>query len=271
MSENAYSIMAADEVRVVQAGPVVGEVAVRGRLMDRGGQLAGRIPANDARHLGQPRRRNRTGNRSPPRAGRRSVGLILSPPDSPGRRTLRDPIAASTRQPWPAKPRDWRPRSSSKSAVNTGRSTILTAGLPYHRRWACGSSIRVDRSRRERAAFRFGIGIDLPHPQTAAPGFLAPSPAAPLAGVPKKRVGLALPPRQSRRSWPRIGRRSSRDGAAAGVRVRLLETERPARHARAAVVPRGENGPASSAVTMVPRPSRFTIAGDMVTVPVTAL
>ena len=37
--EDAYSIMAADDIRIVEAGPVVGEVAVRGRLMDRGGQL----------------------------------------------------------------------------------------------------------------------------------------------------------------------------------------------------------------------------------------
>ncbi len=37
--EEAYSIMAADEIRVLAAGPVQGEVLVRGRLLDRSGQL----------------------------------------------------------------------------------------------------------------------------------------------------------------------------------------------------------------------------------------
>ena len=40
--EAAYSIMAADEVQIVSAGPVLGEVVVRGRLMSRDGlRLAG--------------------------------------------------------------------------------------------------------------------------------------------------------------------------------------------------------------------------------------
>ena len=38
-AEDAYSIMAADEIRVLAAGPVTGEVVVRGRLVDRSGQL----------------------------------------------------------------------------------------------------------------------------------------------------------------------------------------------------------------------------------------
>ena len=36
--EAAYSIMAADEVVVASAGPLLGEVVVRGRLISRGGQ-----------------------------------------------------------------------------------------------------------------------------------------------------------------------------------------------------------------------------------------
>ncbi|MGA2259552.1 MAG: hypothetical protein ABSG53_33165, partial [Thermoguttaceae bacterium] len=37
--DDAYSIMAADEIRVLARGPVTGEVMVRGRLVDRAGQL----------------------------------------------------------------------------------------------------------------------------------------------------------------------------------------------------------------------------------------
>ncbi len=78
--QDAYSIMAADEIRVVEAGPVVGEVAVRGRLMDRAGQ-----PLADFRQTTRVAWGSRVieverRNRSPPRAPRRSVELLLRRP-----------------------------------------------------------------------------------------------------------------------------------------------------------------------------------------------
>ena len=50
--DEAYSIMAADEIRIVPAGPVTGEVLVRGRLVDRMRAAPGRVSAIDPRHLG---------------------------------------------------------------------------------------------------------------------------------------------------------------------------------------------------------------------------
>ena len=38
--DDAYTIMAADEIRVTESGPILSEAAVRGRLVDRAGQVA---------------------------------------------------------------------------------------------------------------------------------------------------------------------------------------------------------------------------------------
>ena len=49
--EEEYSVMAADEVSVVEAGPLVGRIQSRGRLMDREGQrLAGFVQTVEIRH-----------------------------------------------------------------------------------------------------------------------------------------------------------------------------------------------------------------------------
>ena len=75
--EDAYSIMAADEIRVLAAGPVAGEVLVRGRLVDRRGQLLAGFRANDPHHVGQPRDRSGNPARSPAPTRRRPLEFLL--------------------------------------------------------------------------------------------------------------------------------------------------------------------------------------------------
>ena len=75
--EDAYSIMAADEIRVLAAGPVVGEVLVRGRLVDRGGQPLAGFQQSTARYVGQPRDRGGNPTRSPAPTGRRPLEFVL--------------------------------------------------------------------------------------------------------------------------------------------------------------------------------------------------
>ncbi len=222
--DDAYTIMAADEIRVVDSGPVVGEVTVRGRLVDRAGQTAAEF-----------RQTNRVtwGNRV----------IEVEVEIDPRRELETDPwnsyIAA--RFAWandaPALYRSVNQATVASEAMRleapqfveirdqSNRTTILAAGLPYHRR--CGlrrlDSLLIVRGETARR-FRFGIGIDLPHPQTAALDFVAPSPVVPLEALPKNdsawlyhldnRAVVAT-------HWEPI----VDGGTVVGVRVRLLETE----------------------------------------------
>ena len=222
--ENAYSVMAADDVRVVQAGPIVGEVAVRGRLMDRGDQL-----------LAEYRQTTRV------TWGSRVIEIELE--IDPRRESGGDPWNSyyAARFAWPKDaPELYRSVNQATVASEAarleapqfveirgeqGRTTILTAGLPYHRR--CGlrklDALLIVRGERARQ-FRFGIGIDLPQPQAAALDFLTPSPAASLVGVPKSESAWLFH-LDNRAVVATLWEAIVEDGAAAGVRVRLLETE----------------------------------------------
>src|SRR5262249_24096309 len=107
----------------------------------------------------------------------------------------------------------------------SGRTTILSAGLPYHRRNGLRKldSLLVVRGETARK-FRFGIGIDLPQPQRSALDFVAPVVCVPLESLPKNdsawlyhldnRAVVAT-------HWEPI----IEGGTVAGVRVRMLETE----------------------------------------------
>lgn len=262
--DDAYSIMAADEVRVVEAGPIIGEVAVRGRLMGR-----------DGHSLAEFRQTTRItwGSRVI------EIELEIDPRREPGGDPWNSYYAA--RFAWP-KDTPALYRSVNQATVASeaarleapqfveirgeqGRATILTAGLPYHRR--CGlrklDSLLIVRGEQARR-FRFGIGIDLPEPQAAALDFLAPSPAVPLAGLPKSESAwlFHLDDRAVVAThWEAI----VEDGAAVGARVRLLETEgrhvtlglRSFRAVKAAQKLGGANHSAED----------LEVAGDTVTVP----
>ena len=113
------------------------------------------------------------------------------------------------------------------------RTTILTGGLPYHRRVGmrkldCLLAVRGE----EATKFRLAIGIDLPQPMPAAMELLSP-----VVTLAEK----AAPPRNATSSWLcRLDTRNvlathwepllSKDGAVQGLRARLLESQgRPVR------------------------------------------
>ena len=123
------------------------------------------------------------------------------------------------------------------------RTTILTGGLPYHRRFGVRKMdtlliVRGETARR----FRLGVGIDLPYPAPAAIEFLAPRTV--LAGNGVAAVGrkrLVVPRRRPKRRGDPLGadrvRRS--DG---GVLCATAGDRRPQDHAWPAVVSRSHRG-----------------------------
>lgn len=169
-----YSIMTADDVRVTCPGPMVGEIVTRGRLVDRSvRRLAGftqttrvrrgsrvieleieldtdRLPSRNPWHSYYAVRfawGDATANLY------RSVNLANVPTDAA---QLEAPHFLDIR--------------SGKV-----RTTILTGGLPYHRRFGLRKLdtlliVHGETARR----FRLGVGIDLPHPMHGALEFLAP-------------------------------------------------------------------------------------------------
>jgi alpha-mannosidase len=216
----AYSIMAADEVEIVSAGPVLGEVVVRGRLMSAGGQ-------------------RQAGFQQTTRIwrGSRVIELLVDldtavPPGS-------DPWNSyyAVRFAWPDETAKLH-RSANLAVVASEatqlesphfidlrtaktRTTLLVAGLPWHRRVGPrkldtllivpGESCRH---------FRLGIGIELPNPLAAAMDFLAPP--AMLAGAARPAHATGWLFHLDVRSvlathWEPL--------AQGGFRVRLLETE----------------------------------------------
>jgi alpha-mannosidase len=262
--DDAYTIMAADEIRVVDSGPVVGEVAARGRLVDRAGQVAAEF-------------------RQTTRVVWGSRVIEVEVEIDPRRELAADPWNSycAARFAWandaPALYRSVNQATVASEATRldapqfveirggSDRTTILTAGLPYHRR--CGlrklDSLLIVRGETARR-FRFGIGIDLPQPQAAALEFVAPSPVVPLEALPKNdsawlyhldnRAVVAT-------HWEPI----IDGGAVAGVRVRLLETE--GRHVSLGLRSFRAVNSAQKAGGGDRAPDELTVAGDTVTVP----
>jgi alpha-mannosidase len=213
-----YSIMAADEVKITAAGPVLGEVVARGRLMSREGKrLAG---------FQQTTRVWR---------GSRAIELLieLDAQHLPEADPWNSYYAA--RFAWPDEAANLY-RSVNMATVPTEiaqfesphfidvrtaktRTTLLTAGLPYHRRDGLRKLdtlliVQGESCRR----FRLGIGIDVPAPLPAALDMLSPPPL--LAG--------AAPPRSS--GWlfhldVRSVVATHWELLSGGFRVRLLESE----------------------------------------------
>jgi alpha-mannosidase len=229
--EDAYSVMAADEVRVIQAGPLIGEVAVRGRLMDRAGQ-----PLADFRQTTRVAWGSRVieveaeidPHREPGGdpwisyyAARFAWGQDVPALHRGVNQATVSSEAARLESPQFVEIRGPSPREGASAA----RTTILTAGLPYHHRSGLRKLdtlliVRGETARR----FRFGIGIDLPQPQAAALEFLAPSPLASLAALPKSESAWLFH-LDSRAVVATHWEPIIEDGAVSGARARLLETE----------------------------------------------
>ena len=169
-----YSIMAADELTVTSAGPALGEIVCRGRLMDR-----------DGRRLAGFRQTTRA------RRGSRiiEIDIELDADRQPGpnpwdsyyalRFAWKDETAVLCRSVHLAgEPTDLTQFESPHFVdIRRGkqRTTLLCGGLPYHRRLGLRKldTLLVVHGETARS-FRVGIGIDVPHPTGAALGFLAP-------------------------------------------------------------------------------------------------
>ncbi|NQT40183.1 MAG: hypothetical protein HQ581_22010 [Planctomycetes bacterium] len=172
--EHRYSIMAADEITVTSTGPVRGEMVARGRLVDR-----------QCRRLAGFQQTTRLWR------GRRilEIEIELDVDQLPGANPwdsyygvrwawadatvdlFRDVngITRPTDIDWFEAGRFVDVRSGKQ------RTTILTAGLPFHRRFGLRKldSLLVVRGETARS-FRLGIGIDLQHPMPSAVEMLTP-------------------------------------------------------------------------------------------------
>ncbi len=258
--DNAYSIMAADEIRVTSAGPLLGEIVCRGRLVDRqAGRLAGFVQTTRARR------------------GSRILEIEIE----------LDPVQLPEGDPWRsyyAARFAWGDDSAelfrSVNAIGcrtdakylegphflelrsaAARTVILPGGLPFHRRASPRmlDTLLVVPGESARK-FRLGIGFDVVHPLTAALNFLVPQTV--VAGVPS-------PP--SPTGW--LFHVDSRNvvathwepvvlaGRTEGFRVRLLETE-----GRAATLGLRSFRPLGSAQRLDDPPVNLPIEGDRVTV-----
>ncbi|MGD0899097.1 MAG: hypothetical protein ABR915_14760, partial [Thermoguttaceae bacterium] len=247
-AEDAYSIMAADEIAVTSPGPVLGETMVRGRLMDRRG-----------RRVAGFRQTTRIWR------GSRTVELEidLDAEESPGP----DPWSSyyAARFAW-ADDSASLYRSVNQALLPTDaahmesphlidirgeklRTSLLCGGLPYHRRFGTRKLdtllvVRGESARR----FRLGVGIDLPQAMAAAMAFLGPRCVQPGWARPPHDAGWLFhldargvlathweplveggrgespPPRL--RAVPASGGSSElAESRIAGFRVRLLETD----------------------------------------------
>jgi alpha-mannosidase len=220
--EAAYSLMAADEVRIVSAGPVLGEVLVRGRLMARDGPRLARFQQTTRVWRGS-----------------RVIELLIEM--EPERMPAADPWDSyyAARFAW-LDPAAKLFRGANLATVPTEveqlesphfldlrtektRTTLLAAGLPYHRR--CGQRkldtlllVRGETARR----FRLGIALDPPSALAAALDFLAPLAMLADSARPGRPLGWLF--HLDVRNVVATHWEVLCDGSA-GFRVRLLETD----------------------------------------------
>ncbi|MBC8353357.1 MAG: hypothetical protein H8E66_15265 [Planctomycetes bacterium] len=228
-----YSVMAADSVEIAAATTAYGEVVVSGQLLDRDGKLQAKY-----------RQTFRLWR------GRRVLHLEIE----------LNPVIEPTADPWNAyyacrfawadetaelfraanQTRQTANRKQLESPlyieINTGemQTTVLTGGLPYHKRIGDRMldtmlSVRGERQKK----FHLGLGVDLPQPHNEALGLLAPETLA---------IQTASAPQSGESSWLfHIDARNvvatrwepiKEGDTIVGVRVRLLETSGRAARAR---------------------------------------
>ncbi len=224
--EANYSIMVADEVIVSRSDPMLGEVLCRGRLVDRHARrLAGFTQTTCVRR----------GNRII------ELQIELDVDRQPGPDPWQSYYAA--RFAW-ADATSNLYRSVNMANVPTDcvqletphfvdvrsgrvRTTFLTGGLPYHRRFGLRKLdtllvVRGETARR----FRLGIGIDVPKAMTAALDFLAPVSLLPATCCPAANCGWLFHLDQRNvvaTHWEPFSHR--RHDGVDGFRVRLLESD----------------------------------------------
>jgi len=228
-----YSVMAADSVEVSAATTAYGEIIVSGRLLDREGKLQATY-------------------RQTFRLWRGTRVLHLEIELDPTIVPAADPWNAyyACRFAWADETAELfrgvnqtRQKANRKKleaplyiAIDSGemQTTILTGGLPYHKRIGDRMldtilSVRGERQKK----FHLGLGVDLPQPHNEALGLLAPATVT---------YQTASAPKSGDSSWLfHIDARSvvathwepvAEGDAIVGVRVRLLETSGRAARAR---------------------------------------
>lgn len=265
--EAHYTVMAVDEIRVVSPGPLVGQTVSRGRLLDLEGQIVARFV--------QTLRLQR---------GSRVLELDLEL--DPVREPEADPWNSyyGLRFAWGSDTMDLY-RSVHLGSVSSEiaqveapqfidlreekiRTTILTGGLPYHRRFGLRKLdtlliVRGESARR----FRLGIGVDLPYPVPAALGLLAPEVVLREAAPPLAPSGWLFHVNAKNvvaTAWEPV----VSEDRATGVRVRLLETEgRPTQVVLRALRPVKT---ARKTDLASPDPLELPIADDQVTIEIGA-
>lgn len=223
--EGVYSVMAADEVAVRESGPLFGELAISGRLLTSEGACAARY---------EQVLRARRGSRI------LEIDLSLIPERLPSGDPWNDYYAA--RFAWSDATADFFTGLSTATLATESpqleapyfidlrseklNTTVLTGGLPYHRRFGLRKmDTLLIVSGESRRNFRLGIGIDVAHPFAAASEFLAPeSVLADVGAAPGPRSGWLFHVNAKNviaTSWEPV----FEGDLARGVRVRLAETE----------------------------------------------
>jgi alpha-mannosidase len=232
-----YSVMAADTVEVTSAGPAVGEIVSRGRLVDRKG-----VRLADFVQTVQLARGSRV--------------LVIDVQLDWDTMPVADPWSAyyAMRWAWYDETADlYRSVGLGRFASDARRieapqyieinesprsATVLSGGLPYHRR--CGKRM-LDTllvvAGEQRRRFRLGVGLDLAHPARDALAMTTPAcwsrdEAGPPAAGPVGWFFHVDARNVVATHWEPINAVSAADdGSSAkrsdvvGFRVRLLETE----------------------------------------------
>ena len=237
--EANYSIMAADRIDVTSAGPALGEIVCRGRLLDREG-----------RRVAGFRQTTRLWR------GSRVIDLLIDldverqPGSNPWdsyyavRFAWKDEAAVVHRGVGLANmPTDLTQFESPHFIdICSGKrqTTLLCGGLPYHRRLGLRKLDTLLAVQGETArSFRIGIGIDVPNAAAAAMGFLSPPlvlpdqpppplPAGWLFHIDRRNVVAThweLLPRDASASNGRDPNACDEARQKSAFRVRLLETE----------------------------------------------
>lgn len=230
--EGTYSTMQAEELRIVQSSPTFGQIASRGVLLNEQGQRVAGFRQTFGMH-----------------ADSRvlQIDIELEVDEEP----RADPWNSyyAIRFAWPLDDTElWRGVALGRQKTNLGRFeapeyvdldtgssvlSILTGGLPYHRRSDARmlDTLLVVRGETARK-FRVGVGVDLPHPAAAAAELLAPPTTLQVSGpAPAAGSGWFLHVGGKNliaTSWQPLPAESpeSANVAAAprGFRARLLET-----------------------------------------------
>jgi len=221
--DSHYSIMAADELVVTSAGPLLGEIVTRGRLVDREAATLARFTQTTRLRLGS--RVIEIGI---------ELGIDRQPQGNPwgsyyaARFAWHDAAADMFigRQGMAVPSEAVQIETPEFIDIRSPRAntTLLFGGLPYHRRFGMRKldTLLVVPGERERR-FRLGIGIDLEHPPAASVDFITP-PLMRATSAPPSPHGWLFhldSPNVSATHWETFGEGNKPQG----FRVRLLETE----------------------------------------------